>query len=71
MSCKNCENFDPEDYVCTVQCGVYHPDSAESEGCPYWEPLSEQEDNRRVETYGAGCLIMFLLLPFFLLMKAI
>ena len=71
MSCKNCENFDPEDYVCTVQFGNYHPDSAESEGCPYWEPVSEQEDNRRVETYGAGCLIMFLLLPFFLLMKAI
>ena len=71
MSCKNCENFDPEVYVCTVQCEVYHPDSAESEGCPYWEPVSEQEDNRRVETYGTGCLIMFLLLPFFLLMKAI
>ena len=71
MSCRNCGNFDPEEYYCKVQSGVYQVDSAESEGCPYWEPVSEQEENRRVETYGSGCLIMILLLPFLLLMKVI
>lgn len=71
MLCGNCKNFDPENYCCTVQSGLYQVDTPETDGCPYWEPVSKQEDNRRVETYGAGCLIMFLLLPFFLLMKAI
>ena len=72
MSCRNCGNFDPEEYYCKVQSGVYQVDSAESEGCPYWEPVSRQEEERRIETYGTpGCLIMFLLLPFLLIMKTI
>jgi len=71
MSCRNCDNFDPEEYYCKVQSGVYQVDSVETEACPYWEPASEQEVERRIETYGTGCLIMFLLLPFLLIMKIV
>ena len=52
MLCGNCKNFDPEDYCCTVQCGQYQVDTPETDGCPYWEPVSRQEEERRIETYG-------------------
>ena len=72
MLCGNCKNFDPEDYCCTVQCGQYQVDTPETDGCPYWEPVSRQEEERRIETYDvSGCLIMILLLPFLLIMKIV
>ena len=72
MLCGNCKNFDPENYCCTVQSGLYQVDTPETDGCPYWEPVSRQEEERRIETYGTpGCLIMFLLLPFLLIMKIV
>ena len=69
MSCRNCGNFDPEEYYCKVQSGVYQVDTAESEGCPYWEPVSEEEEDRRNE--ALGCIVMFLLLPVLLIMKIV
>ncbi len=72
MLCGNCKNFDPEDYCCTVQCGQYQVDTPETDGCPYWEAVSRQEEERRMETYDiGGCLIMILLLPFLLIMKIV
>jgi hypothetical protein len=72
MLCGNCKNFNPEDYCCTVQCGQYQVDTPETDGCPYWDPISRQEEEKRTETYGTpGCLIMILLLPFLLILKLI
>ena len=65
----NCKNFNPEDYCCTVQCGQYQVDTPETDGCPYWEPVSEEEEERRNE--ALGCIVMFLLLPFLLIMKIV
>ena len=48
---------------------VYQVDSAEAEGCPYWEPVSEEEEERRNE--ALGCIVMFLLLPVLLIMKIV
>ncbi|MBQ7731705.1 MAG: hypothetical protein IJT68_07710 [Lentisphaeria bacterium] len=68
MSCRNCENYDPEECECTLQGGGRDPDGAGTQGCPYWEPVSEHEEERR-EAYG--CIVMFLLLPVLLILKLI
>ncbi len=69
MSCRNCEYYDPEELECTFKGGYRDPDGAETQGCPCWEPVSEEEEERRNE--ALGCIVMFLLLPFLLIMKIV
>ena len=69
MACRNCEYYDPEELECTLKGGYRDPDGEETQGCSCWEPVSEQEEERREELLG--CIIMFLLLPFLLIMKIV
>lgn len=69
MPCRNCEYYDPKELECTLLGGGRDPDGAETDGCPCWEPVSEEEEERRNEELG--CIVMFLLLPFLLIMKLI
>jgi len=69
MACRNCEYYDPDECECTYYGGGRDPDGSATQGCPCWEPVSEQEEERREEVYG--CIIMFLLLPFLLILKLI
>ena len=69
MACRNCEHYDPEELECTLKGGYRDPDGAETDGCPCWDPVSEQEEERREEVLG--CIIMILLLPFLLILKLV
>ena len=69
MACRNCENYDPEECECTLEGGGRDPDGVLTQGCPYWEPVSEHEENRRNEAYG--CIVLLLVLPILLVLKFI
>ena len=72
MACRNCREYDHDNFTCMFNGDGEYLDPGGREGCPNYEPIYEDEEKEGGDSDGsAGCIVMFLLLPYLLLMKII